>query len=584
MHRFVLAGLFLFAATTASAQGFVENLFRSIAESQLQRTREEIRRRVDPGIDANVNPRVDRGRPPQPGLAPPVQRQVLPPWRPDYVPPRRDDRVVDNGGFDNRPIDNRGIDGRGIIVDSGATWRSLQRSMRQLSDAVRRQPASDVAARRVAGDVYRLSAMVDELTNLAVAGRQREVAAAYPNFDRDYRTLSYRLRGDGRSGRFDSGGFDPAISQLIGQIDPLVSRLDSVYGTTPQWDRSRMSDIILICQTHLSALLDDLEVISISASQRRNLTHDLRLLHQQLTGVRRRVGRMEYDQIAEALGQFTSRMLPLADTLRSIRNPHVDRRLDRLAELADETYSLLWMQPPVTGGSVASTADRLRASTTQLRQSLSDQTMRLLDRASAARVEDSVRQMERDAAELARLIGRDREDRAVTDLLRRIDGDARMVASIVQYVPGPHHAPLALVGDHVAALQRATGTAPVGFVSTQSLLPSAATLEGTAEAVRDAIRRIDHTLQPSSYRSDLRRASDDFYRASRKLHSVIADRRDNDEIRRRAEALVDPWRTLSGGIDDLRRRGCPEPNARTLIQYRDAMRPAIGEIAAAFGL
>lgn len=566
--RFAMVACLLWGALASEAvaqRGFVEGLFRTIAEAQLERNRANFERSNSP---QPIPPRqIDVGR-----VTPSSQSRLGPIGTGENDFSRVEVQRIERLPFDARPR----IDSQFGGSNSTEIWLTLVRMLESLNANLRREATVNANLRSVIPDTFRIAAQARSLAGLSQSGREDQISANYPSFDQAYRAISYTVRS--------SAGVSTETRQLVREGDRLAGQLSRLYGVEPQWNKQRFDDIVLTSQTHLRTLLDDLELISLSESNRRNLTHDLRLFIQQLIEVRQRTASMSYTNAAEAFANFTADTAPTFAALRRLRDPHIDRRLDRLAELADETYGLLWMTAPVTSDSLIDSASRLEIASVELQQSLSASVLRSVERRNRDRIEDLVRDIDRNAHDLIDRFRDDRSGRSGIDLVGRIDAASAELEGLVRYLPGNHHQPLALVRSEIATIGRATGTPSATVAGVASLLPAAATLEGSAEAIRDELRRIDRYLQPSSYRGEMRRASDDFYRASREVHEAIADRRDAETVVRRAKELIQPWQTLSSGIEILRRSGARDSQARLIEQYRDALLPAIGDIAAVLEL
>ena len=559
--------------THAQRGGLVEDLFRNIVRSQLERGQ----------LDPNArNPNV-----PLPRTSP--DRQPIPPI--GSVRPGSPGGVVPN----ERGIPGGGITAGGIAVPSPggvfagidpaqasyqntrSAWTTLQNELAGITQDLQQNASRNAPLRNLLPTAYELSQEAQQLDRYARSGLDSRLESGYRIFDRDYRQFSFDLRRQ--------NGISADCRDAITRCDRVVNRLSRVYGIAPQWNRNRFAEIALTAETYLQTMLDDLEILSINATDRRRLSHDLRLLASRASQIRRRVDAMTYDEASAEFNRFTSEMTSLGGLIRQLNNPHMDRRLDRLRGLADDAYGLFWMPPPVTNDSVLASARRIEQSAERLRDRLDARVLSVLDRQTQHRVEDLARDTDRTAHALVDYVSRDPNGSRAADALREIDASANELIRLTRYLVGNHHQPLAVLRDEVERLSAALSVSHApAVVDYATLLRIAAMLEGTSEALRDQVDREERYLQPSSYRSSLKSAARDFYRRSEEFHRNVADRRDVDDLRDRAEELVDPWQRLTRDVDAVSRQGLPVNRAAVMQHYRDAMIRPMADLAAMLNL
>ncbi|MCM2371726.1 hypothetical protein [Aporhodopirellula aestuarii] len=355
-----LFGLSSLCVSTAKAQNssFLESLFRSIAEKQLQEARERAGLANPPATPPpRENPSSTPGGFPggpfgpatgQPRTtSPPTQvaptREVVPSRQPDVGR----DRSTDSGRgqdtrFGRRPpvvVDPHPHD----VHEFDVTLTRFQNELGELMQTVRSAARSNRVFRSQLPQLYQLQAEVATLASQARASSSLPpLVPAYQGIDQRYRELSFRLRS--------VPDRDQTMRAQIARCDATCRTLAKICEISPQFDRHGLHDQMVIAATYIQTLIDDLPDARMSSDRSRQLVHEARLLRQVILEEADRLPSLSYDEIVTNFTNFIARWRPFAESVAEARDPVLDRRLVRVTQCGDETYALLWMAPPPTSG------------------------------------------------------------------------------------------------------------------------------------------------------------------------------------------------------------------------------------------
>jgi hypothetical protein len=103
---------------------------------------------------------------------------------------------------------------------------------------------------------------------------------------------------------------------------------------------------MVIAATYIQALIDDLPTARMPLERSRDLVHQARLLRQAILEKADLAETVSYEDIVSDFTQFVERWHVFADSVASVGDPMLDRRLARVDQCGDQTYALLWMPPP----------------------------------------------------------------------------------------------------------------------------------------------------------------------------------------------------------------------------------------------
>lgn len=322
-----LAAVLTLIASSVQAQNgsFLESLFRSIAEQQMQKATDSNRRPGGvPSAPGGPSPPPFLPRPtPPPGWGPPASTQPGNPAHPHDV--HQFDVTLTE--FHN---------------DLDALMRLVQTAARSRAEYRSQLPA-----------LYQLQADVGVLASRAEsASRLEPLLGAYRGIDQRYRELSFRLRA--------IPDRDSAMRTQIARCDRTSRALGKIAGIDPQFDRHGLHDQMVIAATYIQALIDDLPTARVPRDRSRTLVHQARLLRQTLLEDADQVEDASYDEIVSRHTDFVARWTPFAESVTSFRDPVLDRRLSRISQCSDETYALLWLAPPTSNSPPAGSQGEYR--------------------------------------------------------------------------------------------------------------------------------------------------------------------------------------------------------------------------------
>lgn len=311
---FVLVGLCCVLPATASAQSgaFLEGLFRSIAEKQLEKQ-----------LSTSSGSRQS-----SPLIASPVRApQALQPAR----PANREDRQRPARGDELRELQ---VELRQFQNEFAVLMRVVQNQARMSDD-----PATVYELRLILPQMYRIDAEIKTLVARSnIATSIEDLIDAYRRLDQRYNEVSFRLRS--------LPSRDANIRESVSVCDRRCRALSNTCSITPQFDRHGLHNQMIIAATYMQTLIDDLPTTRMPLEQSRDLVHQARLLRQAILEKANLAETVSYEDIVSDFTEFVERWQGFAETVALMRDPILDRRLARIAECADETYAILWMPPP----------------------------------------------------------------------------------------------------------------------------------------------------------------------------------------------------------------------------------------------
>jgi hypothetical protein len=398
----------------------------------------------------------------------------------------------------------------------------------------------------------------------------------YPDFDRDYRQFSFELRS--------VPGVSQACRDSIAQCDSLINRMGRHYSVVPQWNRARFTEIVVMAEVYLQTMIDDLQIGTLNQNQCRQLCRDLQMLVVRLQSLRPNLQVIQYDQLASEFNGFTAEMTTMSREIRELRDPHLDRRLDRLRELADECYALLWMPAPVEQTSIVESAMRIETAVDELRDCLKSRSIREAPRDIQQKIDELSRIIDKNAHQLTEEIKHHPDDPSIPEHLQSIDAASLELMQYLAQLPGLHQSHLATIRDEIGRLLMVYRVPQARDALNYDVLRSmASTLEGTSEYLKADLARYQRYLTPASFGVSILRAADDFYRASRSFHEAVDERRNLDELARSRTTLIGAWQNLDAMMTDLPQHGLAVNRASSLFGYRDAIAEPIAGVAAMLG-
>lgn len=103
----------------------------------------------------------------------------------------------------------------------------------------------------------------------------------------------------------------------------------------PHFDRHALHDLMIIASTYMRALIDGLQINHISRNQIDELTHDCRVLRQQLINESRNVETANYDELISRFTGLILRWSRFSERVYAINELHLTQQLDRISQTSD---------------------------------------------------------------------------------------------------------------------------------------------------------------------------------------------------------------------------------------------------------
>lgn len=538
---------------------FIEGLFRTIAEAQLEREQQK-------RLEAERASRQQNNRDPGQVQPVPVPSSIRPPsHRPGQ--PASINRNQPPASINVRSREAAEF-AQNLVNFSG----SIDPLVRELRAGAAQNPSIRAAlpeAYQVAADSRALLQRCDGLSSLD------PIIPPYSELDARWRQLSFRLRAlDGLSSQCTSG---------IRSGDQLVSVMSRQLRVQPQFDRHELHDLMIIAATHMQSLLDDLELARISQQDASRLTHDCRLLRQQLLGEADRVDETTYEDVVTRFTKFAYGWSAFSERVYAVNDPHLQRRLDRIRECGDQTYAVLWLPPPYSAATLTASAHRLEESCAQILDQLTIRSMVSLSPKDQLRILESSRRMYSQSREFehATTQGASRND--LQARFATIDKDWSYLRSKYQQMRAINRATLGSIDQECDSIRAALGmgTAAGPSIRHEELVQVAAGLEGSAEYLDADIQRYERYLKPDSFRKSILEASREFHHHAKQLHSELSARANVRSLQREAEQMLDGWQQLTKDISHAESHGLTAGRAENLRRAQQDLVPMVAKIAAA---
>ncbi|EMI17182.1 signal peptide protein [Rhodopirellula maiorica SM1] len=532
-------------------------MFRTIAEAQLER---EQRNRLPTQPAQPVPPR--QGNPNQP-----TNVEIAPSPFPNRTEANRGNAATQIPRINVRS--REAADFAQELVDFYVTVDRLVIDLREHSVRTPSIRPLLPQAYRIAADARTLIQSCDNLAAL------QPIALPYSELDSRWRQLSFNLRS------LDQ--LDSECTSSIRRADQLVASMERRLGIGPQFDRSQLRDLMIVASTCMETLIDDLQLAAISSRDAETLTHDCRLLQQKLLSQAQSVAEGSYEDVVSRFTEFVGQWSPLGRRVAAINDRHLNRRLDRIRDVANQTYALLWIPPPTSAVDVRAASVRLESSVSNLMDQLTLRSMVALNPSEQIHVMEASRRLYEQCRQLETATARNASIRDLATTFKKIDSDWNTLrASYIQMRTLPNSAIVEIDSVCEQLRQALNVSASSGTpVDLATLVQAAASLEGHAEYLDADVQRFSRYINSQSRRNLLVDGSKDFYIHAKRLHSQLTSRADFGELQREASHLMDSWQQLSSEINNLQRNGVPQRSAEMLQRAHREMVPFVAQLGAA---
>ncbi|TWU05065.1 hypothetical protein [Stieleria varia] len=570
------------AARTGSAQNgqLIEGLFRTLAESQLERERQKRAEAEERARREAIQREQESRRDPYEVRLPSgfgVPQPNLPARPPVGTPP----------GAPIRP--DRGPELGSINVRSEKAAQYAQnlvafnQSYSQLVAELRSAATRNAELRTLMPQVYEVSAsgrtLLRQCDGLSVLS---PIIPSHQEWDSRWRNISFQLRR--------VGGLSDSCNDAIRTCDQLCTAMSRQLNIQPQFDRIALRDQMTTAAAHMQTLMDDLELSSIPRDQCHRLEHDCRLLRQQLLADAQRIDRYGYNECVSKFSDFASRWRAFGAQAYALGDAHIARRLDRISECGEATYELLWIPPPSSVTEIGPIATRLKQKLDLVTEKMTLRALTSLPPGDQVRVLESVRQLTQQSVRFTNLATSSRPQRAeLQSAFRSLDETWCAGQPLFVRIPTVNLGHVAEINRSCEQLRealnlRADYASPVRLAD---LVHSAAALEGTAEVLRDHVLRNQRYFQPNEFRAGITENVQSFYRHAKEVHELLSrgdrmnDRRHMAELQEETGHLLEDWNQLAPQLSQIQNHGLSGPRATQIQQTGQEAVPPIAQLAAA---
>ncbi len=568
--------------STAQQGGFIEDLFRSVAEAQLQR---EQRKRVEAETNARapepqaidprqvpVPPSVFPGGPLGPAT-PPSGREIDRPFPPNRNPPAGPSKTPTEARDPTKPgsitvRSREAADFVGNLVRFNAAITPLVEDMKRNSVKVPALRPLVPVGYRVNADTRALLGQCDGLA------APQTLVEPYCELDTRWRQLSFGLRS--------LDGLSSQCTGWVRECDQVCALMAKQLGVQPQFDREELRHVMLTAATYMQSLIDDLSLANLSPQDRDVLVRDVRLLRQHLLTESNHVNDSNYEEVVTRFTDFVSRWQKVSSRLAGMNDPHVRMRLERIGQCGTDTYALMWMPPPMPQIDVRAQVVGLQRSCTALLDQLSLRTLGKLPPPDQIRIVEMSRTLDDKCRQLARLSENRAAQRELAVSFSEVDETWVSLRRTLGTLATVDRQTLVAMDAACDGLRQIFGGSPRGSsLDYESLLSAAASLEGSTEYLQADIQRYERYFQPSSYRDAVVRSTTELHEASKQLHFELSRRADLATVQVPADAVVHAFDRLSHDLEDVERHGLTGSRAGVIQRAQRDLVPVVAQIGAA---
>lgn len=581
----ITVGLFSIPPSSVEAQNgqLIEGLFRTLAETQLERERQkrlEAEQRAKQEAQARAA-----------GTARDPYQVKLPSGFgvPQPTPPRNQPSRVPGNRVPGNAPDSFLPPMESISVRS-------PEAAEYANELVRFNQTIDPLIHELRGAASRNSAiraLMPETYEIAASGRTllrrcdgisslTTIESSHRDLDRRWRQLSFRLQA--------VNGLSNSCTSAIRTCDDLCASMGRRLNLRPQFDRSALRDQMMVGATYMQTLMDDLHLSSLSQDRCHTLEHDCRLLRQRLISAAEHVDHFSYDDCVNRFNDFAGDWRNFAAKLYVLNDPYMNRRLDRISEVGNNVYELLRLTPPTSSRDVAPIAQRLQTSLGLVTQRITLNSLASLPPADQIKVLEHVRTLTETSNQL---VANSREANPAMKSLQtqflRFDAtwnDARPLFARVRSISRGQISDVEQSCQQLREMLDARGeySPPVRLAH---LVHSAAALEGSAEYMQRTIIRHQSDLRPNSFRDQVVGDAKSLYRHAREVHELLSrsdrlnDQRHLAKLQEETEHLLEDWNEFSKRLGQLRSHGMDAGHAEELRRIQQDIVPYVAQLSAA---
>lgn len=460
----------------------------------------------------------------------------------------------------SRPLPSGGLGTRDELRPLGATARSRSADYSKidrrtvatllrdaLDESGRLYAALDADYRRnpqlrsLLADLGRLRSRTNSINQDLAAGVDMSlIVADFRNADADWRIFSTRMS--------QTRGLSSATQQSFARIDQLDRQIGKLFQMEPTLDRRALLQQLSSLENSLLFLTDELARDPAVSTQ---VISSGRKLQQRISRVVSMVvDEYSYDKIVTEYNGFDQSFTALMPQLTSIRNPYIERTVQRLSSANDLVHELLWMENTTSRAELKRLASALMQDVDQFytRTSL----VRLLGFKDPARSLSSASDFYGTVQNFRDLLERNEADNRVEESYAYVEEEGRRFLAIfrqtrVQAVITE----LQEIEDDISAIRRELNLGDSSPLSQQRLRTVAASLEDLTDQLDLDVRQWLNTERPT-YRTEALASSAAFLKRTQQMHRLVDTETRPAELQREVDAVFSEWQKLYSYLERCR--------------------------------
>lgn len=395
--------------------------------------------------------------------------------------------------------------------------------------------------RSLLADLGRLRAQTNSLNQDLAAGVDLNlIVEDFRAADADWRIFSTRMS--------QTRGLSTPTQQSFARVDQLDRQMGKLFQVAPTLDRRTLLQQLSSLENSLLFLTDELARDPAVSTQ---IISSGRKLQQRISRVVTMVvDEYDYERIVNEYNGFDQSLAALMPQLTSIRNPYIERTIQRLYTANDLVHELLWMENTTSKAELKRMADALMQDVDQfyLRTGL----VLLLGFKDPARALSTASDFYGTVQNFHDLLERGEADNKVAESYGYVEEEGRrFLAAFRQTKSQAAVAVLQEIEDDIATIRRELNLGDSAPVSQQKLRTVAASLEDLADQLDMDIRQWLNSERPA-YRTEAATASTTFLKRAQQLHRRVDTESRPTELLREVDAVFADWQNLYSMMERCR--------------------------------
>lgn len=395
--------------------------------------------------------------------------------------------------------------------------------------------------RSLLADLGRLRSQTNRINQDLAAGVDLSlIVEDFRTADADWRIFSTRFS--------QTRGLSSATQQSFARIDQLDRQIGKLFQVEPTLDRRSLLQQLSSLENSLQFLTDELARDPAVSTQ---IISSGRKLQQRISRVVSMVvDEYPYDKIVSEYNGFDQSLIALMPQLTSIRNPYIERTIQRLASANDLVHELLWMENTTSNAELKRLAAALMQDVDQFytRTSL----VRILSFKDPARSLSIASDFYGTVQNFRDLLDRGEADNRVAESYTYVEEEGRrFLTTFRQTKVQAVITELQEIEDDIAAIRRELNIGDSAPLSQQTLRPVAASLEDLADQLDLDIRQWLNSERPT-YRNEAMAASAAFLKRTQQMHRMVDVETRPAELQREVDAVFNEWQKLYSFLERCR--------------------------------